>query len=61
MKPQSLANKKWNLANPEKWNEINREQQAKFYENHKEECKTKMLGRYYYLKECKIFRNILID
>jgi hypothetical protein len=48
---QDRANKKWREKNYEKWAEINRENQKKYYEEHKEEKRKSVYGRRNILKE----------
>lgn len=48
----------WTEKNREKWNELSRAKMKRYYERNKEEKKQKCLSRYYYNKECQIFRNI---
>lgn len=48
---QDKANKKWREKNFEKWTEINRENQRKYYEEHKEEKRKSVYGRRNILKE----------
>jgi hypothetical protein len=57
---QSKANKKWRELNPEKWSEINRQQQKKYYETHKEQKQNKVYQRYYFKKEAMRLMAILI-
>lgn len=57
---QAKANKKWRELNPEKWSEINRLQQKKYYENHKEEKQSRVYQRYYFKKEALRLMSILL-
>jgi hypothetical protein len=57
---QTLANEKWRDKNYERWLEINREEQKKYYDKHKENKKKKVYARYYFMKESERMRNILI-
>lgn len=58
---RTIANQKWNEKNPEKWLELNRRGVAKYYETHKEERLQQMMNRYWYQKEAKRLRFILLD
>jgi hypothetical protein len=57
---QVKANKKWRELNPDKWDEINRKQQAKHYENNKEKKIDYVCRRYWFKKEATRLMNILI-
>ena len=57
---QVKANKKWRELNPEKWNEINRKQQAKHYTNNKEKKIEYICRRYIFKKEVARMMAILI-
>jgi len=57
---QMERNIKWRELNSEKWNEINRKQQERYYENNKEKKIQKVKGYYFLRKELAIFRNILL-
>jgi len=57
---QVKANKKWRELNPEKWNEINRKQQAKHYENNKEKKIEYICKRYMFKKEATRLMSILV-
>jgi hypothetical protein len=57
---QMERNIKWRELNSEKWNEINRKQQERYYENNKEKKIQKVKGYYFLRKELVIFRNILL-
>ena len=45
----------------DKYNEMMKEHNKKYYEGNKEKQSEKNLKRYYYNQECKKFRNILLD
>jgi hypothetical protein len=57
---QNEYNKKWREKNDEKWTEINRGLQQRFYEKHKEEKIQKVKGYYFLRKEMELFRRILL-
>jgi hypothetical protein len=57
---QVKANKKWRELNPEKWNEINRKQQAKHYMNNKEKKIEYICRRYIFKKEVSRMMAILL-
>lgn len=47
---------KWRESNKDKYNELMREHNKKYYDAHKK----KKSDRYYFNKECQRFRNILL-
>jgi len=57
---QVKANKKWRELNADKWNEINRKEQAKYYENNKDKKIEYVCKRYRFKKEVARLMAILI-
>ena len=57
---QKRANAKWRDNNIEKFKAVVRPIALAYYRNNKKYCDMKRMGRYYYKKECLIFRNILL-
>jgi hypothetical protein len=51
---------KWRESNKDKYNELMREHNKKYYDKHKEQQIKKKSDRYYFNKECQRFRNILL-
>ena len=51
---------KWRIENKEQFNKYLGEWGAKNYQNHAEKYKKERMDRYYFQKECKRFRNILL-
>jgi fructose-1,6-bisphosphatase len=55
------AQLKWRSQNRATYNQLMLPISRRYYIQNKEVQNKKALGRYYYKKECQIFRNILID
>jgi hypothetical protein len=52
---------KWREANKDKYNEMMKDHNKKYYKENKEIQSEKNLKRYHYNQECKKFRNILLE
>ena len=55
------AQLKWRSQNRDAYNQLMVPISRRYYRENKEAESKKSLARYYYKKECQIFRNILID
>ena len=55
-----IAIYKWRETHHNEYNEYNKKCCLAYYNKNKDKCNAKRLQLYYYQKECKIFRNILL-
>jgi hypothetical protein len=58
---QKRAVLKWNAKNQDYVRELNRANVSAYRERSREEINIRYMKRYYYLQECKKFRNILFE
>ena len=52
---------KWRETHGDEYLEYMRPHSLRYYKEHKDVCNARRVKLYYYQKECKIFRNILVD
>ena len=52
---------KWRNSNTDKYNAYMNQYLKNYYEAHADTYRKKRMDRYYFEKECQIFRNILIS
>ncbi len=57
---QKRANKKWIENNREHFNELCKNNMKVYHERHKEVRQKKMIERYYWKKEQRVYLNILL-
>ena len=59
-KCQKISIMKWQNSNIEKYNTYMNDYLKDYYEKHVDKYRKKRMGRYYFQKECQIFRAILV-